>query len=275
MKKILTMMALFVGGLTTASYAQRVIDLKTVLLKPTDGTAINCTDSFPAAWLIINEGPDPVVPGDTVGIADYENEFQQVGTDVSKSFFPVPITDTFHTGDTLAIDGLSWNSHFARIKTLVDTNSFEFVNTFQSGRGYFAFSNVLGIMKQGTGGGWDNDPNVTDPNDTNNYSFRLIVNNCGTGIHDLFAGLDKQSISVYPNPANKDINFEFEFNKVSQATARVSDVTGRTVLVKDFGKSNAGIRKFNLDVSTLNAGTYFLEFVTGDKRGLTKFSVQK
>ncbi len=273
MKKILTLMALVLGGLTAMAQT-RTIDLKTVLLKPVDGTVINCTDSFPAAWLVINGGPDPIYPTDTVGIADYENLFEQSGTEVSKSFFPVPMTDTFRAGDTLEIDGLTWNSHYQRIKTLVDTSTGEFVNTFVNGRGYFAYSNVLGVMKQ-SAGSWDNDPSVIDPNDTNNYSFRLIKMNCGTGIQDAINGLAKQNISVYPNPANRDINFEFEFLKAATASARISDVTGRTVLGKDYGKNTAGLRKFNLDISALNAGTYFLEFVTDDKRGLSKFTVQK
>ncbi|PSK94273.1 T9SS type A sorting domain-containing protein [Taibaiella chishuiensis] len=273
MKKILTLMALVLGGLT-ATAQTRTIDLKTVLLKPVDGTVINCTDSFPAAWLVINGGPDPIYPTDTVGIADYENLFEQSGTDVSKSFFATPMTDTVFAGDTLQIDGLSWNSHYARIKTLVDTSTGEFVNTFVNGRGYLAYSNVLGVMKN-IAGAWQSDPNVTDPNDTNNYSFRAVIMNCGTGIKDAITGLAKQTISVYPNPANRDINFEFEFLKAANASARISDITGRTVLVKDFGKNAAGIRKFNLDISALNAGTYFLELVTDDKRGLSKFTVQK
>lgn len=275
MKKILTLTALLLGGLTIGASAQRTIDLRTVLIKPTDGTAINCTDSFPASWIIINDGPDPVYPTDTVGIADYENLFEQDGTDVSKTFFPVRLTDTFFQGDTLEIAGLSWNSHNSRIKTLVDTSSFAFVNAFEAGRGYFAFSNVLGVMKQ-MGTSWDNDPNITDPNDTNNYSFRLVVYNCAaTGVDDIFSGLDKQNISVFPNPAMDNINFKYEFAKATTATARISDITGRTILVKDFGKNNSGIKNFSLDVSALHAGTYFLEFITEDKRGLSKFTVQR
>lgn len=274
MKKFLTMTALLLGGLTIGANAQRTIDLRTVLVKPTDGTVINCTDSFPAQWLVINDGPDPVYPSDTVGIADYENLFEQSGTSVNKSFFPVPMTDTAFAGDTLAIDGLTWMSHKSRIQTLVDTATGEFVNEFTGGRGYLAFSNILGVMTS-SAGDWVVSPNVTDPNDTNNYSFRLIKYDCVTSIHDVFAGLDKQSISVYPNPTSGVINFKYEFNKPTTATARISDITGRTILVKDFGKNSAGNKNFSLDVSGLHAGTYFLEFVTEDKRGLSKFTVQK
>lgn len=274
MKKILTFTALVLGALTGA-HAQRTIDLKTVLLTPTDGTVINCTDSFPASWLVINEGPDPVYPTDTVGIADYENLFDQVGTDVNKQFFAVAMADTFFAGDTLAIDGLSWNSHNARIKTLVDTSTFAFVNGFVQGRGYLAFSNVLGIMKK-NGANYDQDPNVVDPNDTNNLSVRLVVYTCAaTGLKDAINGLDKQGLSVYPNPADRVVNFTYEFDRATTATARVSDITGRTVLLKEFGKNNAGNKTFSIDVSSLHAGTYILEFVTDDKRALSKFTVRK
>lgn len=274
MRKILTFAALMLGALTGA-HAQRTIDLKTVLLKPTDGTVINCTDSFPAAWLIINDGPDPVYPSDTVGIADYENVFEQEGTNVNKGFFPVPMEDTFYAGDTLAIDGLSWNSHNSRIKTLVDTATGEFVNGFVQGRAYLAFSNVLGIMKN-SGGSWGADPMVTDPNDTNDLSFRLVVYTCAaTGLKDAINGLDKTGISVFPNPADRIVNFTYEFDKATTATARVSDITGRTVLLKEFGKNNAGSKTFSIDVSSLHAGTYILEFVTNDKRALSKFTVRK
>ncbi len=57
--------------------------------------------------------------------------------------------------------------------------------------------------------------------------------------------------------------------------ARVSDITGRTILVKDFGKYSAGVQTFSIDVSSLHTGTYFLEFITEDQRGLGKFTVQR
>ncbi len=86
MKKILTITALLLTGLAIGVNAQRTIDLRTVLLQPIDGTIVNCTDSFPAAWLVINDGPDPIYPTDTVGIADYENLFEQEGDNVNKNF---------------------------------------------------------------------------------------------------------------------------------------------------------------------------------------------
>ncbi len=58
------------------------------------------------------------------------------------------------------------------------------------------------------------------------------------------------------------------------ATIRVSDITGRTVMLNETGKNSAGEHKFSVDVTALHAGTYFVELITEDKRGISKFTVQ-
>ncbi|MBX9449265.1 MAG: T9SS type A sorting domain-containing protein [Taibaiella sp.] len=83
------------------------------------------------------------------------------------------------------------------------------------------------------------------------------------------------NIQVYPNPAQNEINFAYNFEKPSGAKANIMDLSGRTVFTKDFGTQASGNQNFTIPVADLPNGNYTLEFVTEGSRGVSKFTVTK
>jgi len=87
---------------------------------------------------------------------------------------------------------------------------------------------------------------------------------------------EKVNLQVYPNPAASNVNFAFSLTKnADNAAIRISDVTGRTVYTQALGKVNAGDHTYNINVSSLNAGLYFIELNTGNQHGVSKFTIRK
>lgn len=65
------------------------------------------------------------------------------------------------------------------------------------------------------------------------------------------------AMTVYPNPANFDVNFQW-FNKQDnndKAVLQVMDITGRTVATKAFTEVKGG-NKYTLDISSFPTGVY-------------------
>ncbi len=73
--------------------------------------------------------------------------------------------------------------------------------------------------------------------------------------------IDKQNISIYPNPANNQISFKYSF--ANDAYVVVYDVTGKKVL-KTSLNSMDNIKK--VDVSNLNNGIYFYNVFSDNRK---------
>lgn len=84
--------------------------------------------------------------------------------------------------------------------------------------------------------------------DANNCTFSEEFNLYITGIKEPD---DLTAIKVYPNPGTDVIWFERA--QSDEALVYVTDVTGKTVLMRKFAQ-----QKFSLNVSDLSAGTYFV-----------------
>lgn len=96
---------------------------------------------------------------------------------------------------------------------------------------------------------------VSDANNcTYNEEFNLYV----TGVEDLNEFGD---LNIFPNPGTNRIWFERE--ESGKAEVYVTDVTGKTLIVRNFGQQN-----FSVDVSSLAAGTYFI--LVKDKNGINR-----
>lgn len=84
--------------------------------------------------------------------------------------------------------------------------------------------------------------------DVNNCVYEEEFNIYITGVNDLE---QNGGLRVYPNPGSDVIYFEREQN--GPAEVYVTDVTGKTVIIRNFVQQN-----FSLNVSDLAAGTYFI-----------------
>lgn len=92
----------------------------------------------------------------------------------------------------------------------------------------------------------------------------------------IFEFADKgQQLSIYPNPATTQVNFDINLDKAENIKVFVKDISGRDVMNKDFGTITAGkLNQFSLDISKLQAGMYFVE-VNGEQKIATgKFVIK-
>jgi hypothetical protein len=83
----------------------------------------------------------------------------------------------------------------------------------------------------------------------------------GTSIDEIFkndATLDK--LVVYPNPSNGVYKFDFTPFNDKTITARVVDMQGKVIKMKDYAISNGiGVKHtFEIDITTLPKGNYYL-----------------
>lgn len=280
MKRIFS--TLFLSAIVGVSaYAQRHCDIALVhVFGPSPNAVIsNCVDTnIVSGYIFVNKGPDVLLATDTLQILDVNNELGWV--------YLVRPTGTIENGiigegdDAVAAPAINiepndtilvfkWTDHYERFGTLIDPVAEQFVGP-DPGPFFANGSYLYPIEFQGFS---NENPTVVDTGDANNGQYIPITIACSaTGIVDV-NGLNKQSLSVYPNPTNDNISFDYNFVKATNATVRISDITGRTALVKDFGK-NTGERKLTVDVSGLNKGTYIIELVTDEHRAISKFSVK-
>jgi hypothetical protein len=112
---------------------------------------------------------------------------------------------------------------------------------------------------------------ITDPSAAAVCETVYILNRNGvTGIFT--PGLNKVSFTLYPNPTSDAVSFSYNFTKASNVNVRIMDLTGRVLNTINMGRSNAGNQIMKVDVANLPAGTYMLEMITEDSRGVAKFT---
>lgn len=256
MKKTLFLAAAALG-LATAANAQRNLDLEWILRVPNNDSGVPslpCNDSFQVAFTIVNHGPESLVVGDTLW-------YQAPWTDQGRVSGLI-IQSTVAAHDTVGT--VVRTTHKNETKSLIDPTSGSLVYGNFANQQYAYY--ILGETISGVNG------READLNDTTDFSFAMIEYTCNgsTSVNELA----KTTLNVYPNPANSSINFTHNFNKATEATVKVLDLMGRTVIVENYDV-NAGSKNFNIDVTGLANGSYFVELTTAEERGVTKFTVSK
>lgn len=85
-----------------------------------------------------------------------------------------------------------------------------------------------------------------------------------TGIAEI---INKNSISVYPNPAENNLNIDLDLIKNSDVEINITDVTGKIVFNKT-SKLSKGENKLNIETAGLASGLYFVQ-VNADSNFVT------
>ena len=74
-------------------------------------------------------------------------------------------------------------------------------------------------------------------------------------------------LTVYPNPASDYIDIELDMSESSDVTVRLSDMTGKVVLHKDFGVLFRGKHNLRVDLQNgIPSGLYAVSFQFGENR---------
>ena len=94
-----------------------------------------------------------------------------------------------------------------------------------------------------------------------------------TGIKEF--QLNGFSFEVFPNPANEDVNIEFELAQGGEADVRLITSEGKTIPLEHHTKLNAGktILRYMRKNLKLESGIYFLEVIINSKSSVKKLAV--
>ena len=95
-----------------------------------------------------------------------------------------------------------------------------------------------------------------------NVCVALVTSNGSIVDVPQVAALTQQQLRVYPNPVNDQLNVAIDVTDDSDASLRVIDMTGRTVLTRKV-TLETGQQTVPVDVNTLPAGAYFLRLEAG------------
>jgi len=290
MKRIYTLLALVCLG-ATSTFAQKSIDLQAVIQFPMDGATISPGTSLDTSKVLAGIffwGPGDIVTGtDAVffmtslstpadsaltyldGVVWGQDLLGDTDTGLVFVFPNANEIGAGHSGPfTLTSDS---------IRGLYDWDQWNLNDSivlirppYENGKSYGFFFRAVRVGDQATG-----DPIAEDPDMSNNRAVQRIVWSSSSNINELFAKKDKAEINVYPNPAKNEVRFKFDFAGPSHATATITDVTGKIVSMRNFGRTLKGTQEFSIDISSLSAGNYILQFNTDEQYAVSKFTVKR
>lgn len=124
-----------------------------------------------------------------------------------------------------------------------------------------------------TGTGTQDGPNIWCKEGTYDVVFNTLtgeyVFTASSATHDI---LDPSVINVYPNPTAQELNIDLSAMNINEnVSVKVFDMSGKMMISGDYDSNNS----IRLDVSGLNAGTYFINVVSDKFIVGKQFSIMK
>jgi hypothetical protein len=104
-----------------------------------------------------------------------------------------------------------------------------------------------------------------------------LIANLSSVAYRLSAPIITQSesnYSIFPNPAQNELNIDFTLASNKTVEIRLYDITGKLVFTHSM-KGVEGLNKNVIDISSLNKGIYMLECNDGDKIQTSKLLIEK
>ena len=113
-----------------------------------------------------------------------------------------------------------------------------------------------------------------------NTDERVVLNAADVKLNNLTSSVgeiekDASSLSIYPNPTADVSTIEFNLSTSKAVLLSVRDMTGKEVIVKDFGTLSAGVQKIAFDATNLTNGIYFASMKIGEEVITKKLSVNR
>jgi PKD repeat protein len=105
----------------------------------------------------------------------------------------------------------------------------------------------------------------------NNFYLDAIRIENVTGVQELATML---GVQVYPNPSNGLTRISMNLPENGKLAINLVDVLGRTVANVYNGSVNSGEQVYSVDVNSIDAGIYFMQFNYNDKTAAVKLIVQ-
>ncbi len=255
MKRIYLLMIVLVAAMGNA-FAQRSINLEVTLVSPTASTVISSGTPVNMLAVVKNLGPD------SLKVTDSTLWFWTL----SGSPLPFPIGSN---------QGTFWN-RFNESLMVNDTFHLNYPNrTFGYTQGVDSNRTLcINVLPNFDGGANDT---INDPTTSNNRScVTLMFKKSTTGIAEtILAEAGENKALIYPNPASAEANIAIKMNYFADVTVKITDIAGRTVMVKDMGKLETGSHDLKLNVGNLNNGVYFYQVQMGNNISSGKLMIAK
>lgn len=93
----------------------------------------------------------------------------------------------------------------------------------------------------------------------------------------LSVGIDEQSIdepeldmTIYPNPVQNEFSISFDMVHTGDVSVNVYSLSGAKLKTYDFPNIVSGVQNLNIDVSSLNRGTFIVQLVTDRQKHVKK-----
>ena len=85
--------------------------------------------------------------------------------------------------------------------------------------------------------------------------------------------LNNSDISIYPIPANDNINIDYRLSKAENTSVELLDIKGQQIKTIQAGFMPMGENKASADIKGLPAGIYFMRIMAGGEAAVKKFMV--
>lgn len=287
MKKIYLTLLLLAGYFGVE--AQRSIGTTIQINMPTTDYYVKVKEFVKPDYTITNTGPDPIRPGDTILFQDP----RCVPGTYKKFWYTVPIA----AGQSVQLNEIvlggkpywwveydtSYPAGYSgiRMETLYECKD----SKIESATGRKVYRRPF---KDSTKFAWFAEiVDIVTPKDSGTIIYtshglglsldtvHIWINGYPLGIMDFFAN-SKQAIDVYPNPASNSISFEYNATEAgNKARVQIMDALGRTVLQPQLDPYAYGMRKNEVDISSLQPGIYFLKLDGDHNTWMSRFIVRK
>jgi hypothetical protein len=106
------------------------------------------------------------------------------------------------------------------------------------------------------------------------YSLIANISNVAFRMSAPEISKSESNYTVFPNPAQNEINVDYTLSSNKIVELRVYDITGKLVLTNTF-EGVEGLNKNVMSIANLNKGIYILEFNDGDKVRTSKLLIER
>jgi len=221
------------------------------------------------------------------------NSYGTVGNDnyIFNNIFVMDGTHNYNMGASIAAAVSYTASNNVTVTTVADA---KFVDALHSNYRLTSTSPAINAGKDLTSyniGGLSLDylnvlrPTTTGKWDAGAYQYTTTTAKTVTAVHDATvaatiqdsssfktkSGFGTEGLKLGPVPATDNINIYLTDNSNGKVVIRVTDVSGRVVLVNNNGDKSVSTWQSKLDISKLTQGVYYCEVIIGNKKYTSKF----
>ena len=77
-------------------------------------------------------------------------------------------------------------------------------------------------------------------------------------------------MTLYPNPVQNEFSISFDMVQTGDVSVNVYSLSGAKLKTYDFPNIVSGVQNLNIDVSSLNRGTFLVQLVTDHQKHVKK-----